>query len=67
MEVIGKTTLNKSSMLKDMEAGRPTEIDAILGYIIEEAKKKKQSVPIANAVYLMIKGKEREREVFIHD
>ncbi|PAD26893.1 2-dehydropantoate 2-reductase [Niallia circulans] len=67
MEVIGKTALNKSSMLKDMEAGRPTEIDAILGYIIEEAKKKKQSVPIANAVYLMIKGKEREREVFIHD
>ncbi|MEM5593669.1 ketopantoate reductase C-terminal domain-containing protein [Niallia circulans] len=40
MEVVGKTALNKSSMLKDMEAGRPTEIDAILGYIIEEAKRK---------------------------
>ncbi|AYV65906.1 2-dehydropantoate 2-reductase [Niallia circulans] len=67
LEVIRKTALNKSSMLKDMEAGRPTEIDAILGYIIEEAKKKKLSVPIAKVVYRMIKGKEREREVFIHD
>lgn len=67
MEVIRKTALNKSSMLKDIEAGRPTEIDAILGYIIGEAKKKKQNMPITMAVYLMIKGKERGREVYTHD
>ncbi len=62
IEVIRNTALNKSSMLKDIEAGRPTEIDAILGYIVEKAKRKKISSPIAATVYLMIKGKERGRE-----
>jgi 2-dehydropantoate 2-reductase len=66
-EVIQKTARNKSSMLKDIEAGRPTEIDAILGYILKEAKKKKMNAPITTAVYFMIKGKERGREEFIND
>lgn len=66
-DVIRKTERNKSSMLKDVEAGRPTEIDAILGYIIEEAKKKKIDAPIATAAYFMVKGKERGREEFIND
>ncbi|WP_400247040.1 2-dehydropantoate 2-reductase [Niallia sp. JL1B1071] len=62
LEVIRNTALNKSSMLKDIEAGRPTEIDAILGYILEEAKKKKVHSPIAATAYFIIKGKERGRE-----
>lgn len=66
-EVIRKTKRNKSSMLKDIEAGRPTEVDAILGYIIEEAKKKKINAPISTAAYFMIKGKERGKEAFIND
>ncbi|WP_312095347.1 2-dehydropantoate 2-reductase [Niallia sp.] len=66
-EVIRNTALNKSSMLKDVEAGRQTEIDAILGYIIEEAKKKNIDAPFATAAYLMIKGKERGREEYIND
>ncbi len=66
-DVIRKTERNKSSMLKDVEAGRPTEIDAILGYIIEEAKKKKMNAPISNTAYFMIKGKERGREECIND
>ncbi|EOR26802.1 2-dehydropantoate 2-reductase [Niallia nealsonii AAU1] len=64
LDVIRNTALNKSSMLKDIEAGRPTEIDAILGYILEEAKKKQKNAPIASTIYYMIKGKEREGEEF---
>jgi len=36
VRILQQTALNKSSMLQDCEAGRPTEIAAINGYIIEQ-------------------------------
>ncbi len=41
----------KTSMLQDAEAGRPVEIEAILGAVIEIAGKVGIPVPICNAVY----------------
>ncbi|WP_019242414.1 MULTISPECIES: 2-dehydropantoate 2-reductase [Bacillus] len=57
-EVCKKTSKNRSSMLRDLEENRPTEIDAILGYILDLAKKKQLNTPISENLYLMVKGKE---------
>lgn len=56
--VCEETGMNRSSMLKDIEEGRETEIDAILGYILEEAEKKKMSAPYSESLYCQIKGRE---------
>ncbi|MDQ0414868.1 2-dehydropantoate 2-reductase [Mesobacillus stamsii] len=60
--VCKKTEYNHSSMYKDMENGRPTEIDAILGYLLELSKNKKMKAPLIHNYYHCIKGKEQERE-----
>lgn len=58
LEVCHNTAENQSSMYKDIEASRPTEIDAILGYIIEEAASRNIETPICQTMYQFIKGKE---------
>ncbi len=50
------TASNKSSMLRDIEEGRKTEIDAILGYILIEAKKRKRELTITQFLYDSLKG-----------
>jgi 2-dehydropantoate 2-reductase len=60
--VCKKTANNHSSMYKDLENGRQTEIDAILGYLLDEAKRKNMKAPLIHNYYQCIKGKERERE-----
>lgn len=52
------TAANKSSMLRDIEEGRKTEIDAILGYVLDEAKKTKREVAVIQFLYDSIKGLE---------
>lgn len=56
--VCAKTKQNRSSMLRDIECNRPTEIDSILGYVLELAKQKKQLLPITELLYDSIKGME---------
>ncbi|MBM7647228.1 2-dehydropantoate 2-reductase [Bacillus ectoiniformans] len=62
IEICKKTAANRSSMLKDMEEGRPTEIEAILGYVLEEAVKKEINTPLLHSLYLMINGLQAEIE-----
>lgn len=62
LHVCEKTANNHSSMFKDLENGRRTEIDAILGYLLEEAERKKIPAPLLYNYFQCIKGKERERE-----
>lgn len=56
------TANNRSSMLKDFDNQRPTEVDGILGYLLEEAKEKNKSAPLISHYYHAIKGKELEME-----
>lgn len=53
-----KTSENRSSMLKDIEEGRPTEVDAILGYVLTVAKENRLEIPITEGFYQLIKGLE---------
>ncbi|WP_079508337.1 2-dehydropantoate 2-reductase [Mesobacillus jeotgali] len=60
--VCEKTANNQSSMYKDIENGRQTEIDAILGYLLELSISKNIKAPLIHNYYHCIKGKEQERE-----
>jgi 2-dehydropantoate 2-reductase len=50
------TATNNSSMQVDLTLGRETEIEAISGYLIQEAKKQNMKVPFTTFVYESIKG-----------
>lgn len=60
IQICRKTSQNRSSMLKDLEEKRPTEIDAILGYLIEESTKRKVQAPLVTTFFHLIKGIEHE-------
>jgi 2-dehydropantoate 2-reductase len=53
-----KTANNKSSMLQDLERGKKTEIDAITGKILEEAKKARIETKANEIMYWMVKALE---------
>ncbi|KMY45097.1 hypothetical protein AC622_13375 [Bacillus sp. FJAT-27916] len=53
-----RTADNKSSMLRDMELQRKTEIESILGFCLEEAEKRKEKVGMVSSLYMMVKGLE---------
>jgi 2-dehydropantoate 2-reductase len=46
------------SMLEDVSARRPTEIELITGSLLGEAKRHDVSVPLHAALYALVKGKE---------
>lgn len=58
MTVCEQTAKNYSSMLRDITEHRPTEVDAILGYILEKAAEKQIHTPIIELFYQAVKGKE---------
>lgn len=57
-DVCRKTAVNRSSMLKDLDEKRPTEVDAILGYVLEQGREKNMNAPLTESLYYLIKGKE---------
>ncbi|PGM65448.1 2-dehydropantoate 2-reductase [Bacillus cereus] len=56
--VCERTSHNTSSMLADVRANRQTEVNAIIGYVLEEAKEQQQSVPTLQFLFKAIKGME---------
>jgi 2-dehydropantoate 2-reductase len=52
---------NTSSMLADVRANRQTEIEAILGAVIERAGRSKVSLSIIPYLYKMVEGLDHER------
>jgi len=52
---------HRSSMLQDLERGRPTEIDAINGAIVREGARLGVPTPLNQALQLLIKGHEQVR------
>ena len=47
---------NHSSMLQDVERGRPTEIDSINGVIVAEGQRLGVPVPVNEAVWRLVRG-----------
>ncbi len=46
------------SMLEDVDAGRPTEIELITGSLVREAERHGVPVPLNTLVYALVRGKE---------
>ncbi len=60
--VCKKTAHNQSSMLCDLEGSRQTEVEAILGYILEKSVEREINTPIIATFYQAVKGKECKLE-----
>lgn len=60
LNICSNTAENRSSMQRDVELGRRTEVDAILGYLIFLAEKQGKKVPLTEFIYRSIKGLEED-------
>jgi 2-dehydropantoate 2-reductase len=49
---------HRPSMLEDVEAERPTEIESINGALVREADQAGVSAPLQRALYALVRGKE---------
>ena len=50
------TAANRSSMLQDVERGRPTEIDSLNGVIVTEGKRLGVPTPVNEVVWRLVRG-----------
>ncbi|MEM0955314.1 MAG: 2-dehydropantoate 2-reductase [Pseudomonadota bacterium] len=55
-QVIDATAANQSSMLRDVVEGRPTELDAITGFLLREARRLQVPCPLNSALYERLDG-----------
>jgi 2-dehydropantoate 2-reductase len=55
LEGAEKVGHHKTSMLQDVEAGRPLELEAIVGAVVELGEKMELSLPCTKAVYACVK------------
>jgi 2-dehydropantoate 2-reductase len=60
MDIVKSTSSNRSSMLKDIEERRYTEIETILGALLVKAEEENHFLPIMKTLYELVKGIERE-------
>ena len=51
IDMAAKVGAHRTSMLQDVEAGRPTELDALLGAVIELAQMTGIATPALKLVY----------------
>ena len=54
VRILQETAENRTSMLQDVEAGRPTEIDAITGEIVRVGNRVKVAVPVNSALLRLV-------------
>ena len=59
MDMAAKVGAHRTSMLQDVEAGRPTELDALLGAVIELGRIVQISTPSLQLVYDLCKFRSR--------
>jgi 2-dehydropantoate 2-reductase len=56
----GEVGAHKTSMLQDLERGRPMEIDALLGAVVELASLTEQETPLCRAILALVRERARQ-------
>jgi 2-dehydropantoate 2-reductase len=56
---------SKTSMLQDMERGRPTEIEALTGAVVRYGEETGVPTPVTGSLYRLVRAK--ERAMVLHD
>ena len=59
IDMTAKAGAHRTSMLQDVEAGRPTELEALLGVVIELGRLVKRGTPSLQLVYDLVKFRAR--------
>jgi 2-dehydropantoate 2-reductase len=59
----GKVGAHKTSMLQDLEAGRPLELEEVVGAVIELGDRLGVAMPATHAVYACVRMLDRQRTV----
>lgn len=59
VDVARATARNRSSMLQDLDAGHPTEIDALCGAVVCEARRVRVPVPVNARLAHRVRALER--------
>lgn len=67
IEVCTLTEENRSSMLQDLDAGRPTEVDYLNGEIVKRGRELGVNVSMNRTVYEAVKAKEALKRCFDGD
>jgi 2-dehydropantoate 2-reductase len=60
MDGAGEVGVHKTSMLQDLQRGRPMEIDALLGAVVELAELTGQSTPLCRAILALVRERARQ-------
>ena len=60
----GEVGVHKTSMLQDLERGRPMEIDALLGAVVELGALVGKPVPLCQAVLAMLRERARQAGLY---
>ena len=63
----GEVGPHKTSMLQDLERGRPMEIDALLGAVVELAELTQKPAPLCQAVLALVRERARQAGCYPKD
>ncbi len=67
IEGAGEVGVHKTSMLQDLERGRPMEIDALLGAVVELADLTGKPAPLCRAVLALVRERARQAGCYPQD
>lgn len=63
----GEVGAHKTSMLQDLERGRPMEIDALLGAVVELAELTGKPTPLCRAILALVRERARQNGCYPED
>ena len=64
IDFTGSVGAHKTSMLQDLERGRPMEIDALLGAVVELGRLTGKPIPLCEAVLALVRGRARQAGLY---